>query len=228
LTDGRRDVLLFAANGKAARFSEATVRTMGRSARGVRGMKLNGSRVVSLIVADPFGGVVDESGADLSETPDGVEATDAVEGVDAIEGAEAVEAVEAEVGEGLDILTVSQNGYGKRTKLSAFPRKGRGAQGVIALQTTGRNGPLVAAVPLDASHDIILISDQGTLVRTRAGEIAHVGRNAKGVTLMRIAEGEKLVAVVPVDVDPVAEAEAGVPVGEAAAEAQAGDPAGAA
>jgi DNA gyrase subunit A len=208
LTDGSRDVLLFAANGKAARFSEATVRTMGRSARGVRGMKLNGSRVVSLIVADPYGGVVDESGADLSETPDGVEAVEALEVAEVLEPVEAVEAVEVEAEEGLDILTVSQNGYGKRTKLSAFPRKGRGAQGVIALQTSGRNGPLVAAVPLDARHDIILISDQGTLVRTRAGEIAHVGRNAKGVTLMRVAEGEKLVAVVPVDVDPVVEGEA--------------------
>ena len=98
-----------------------------------------------------------------------------------------------------DILTASENGFGKRTESSEFPRKGRGTQGVIALQTTERNGRLVGAIQLTERHEILLISDQGTLVRTRASEVSQVGRNTQGVTLMRVAEGEKLIAVESID-----------------------------
>ena len=94
-----------------------------------------------------------------------------------------------------DILTASENGYGKRTPAAEYPRKGRGTQGVIALQTSERNGSLVGAIQLTEEHEILLISDQGTLVRTRAAEVSQVGRNTQGVTLMRVAEGEKLCAV---------------------------------
>lgn len=154
LTDGQRDIMLFASNGKAVRFDEASVRAMGRTATGVRGMKLaEGERVVSLIVVD---------------------------------------------GEG-DILTASENGYGKRTVLDEFPKKGRGTQGVIAMKTNARNGALVGAIQLSDHHDVLLISDGGTLVRTRAAEISQVGRNTQGVTLMRLAEGEKLQAIERLD-----------------------------
>ncbi|MBY4595104.1 DNA gyrase subunit A [bacterium BD-1] len=160
LTDGNRNVMLFASNGKAVRFDESEVRPMGRTATGVRGMRLKddgegqAAKVVSMIVVD---------------------------------------------GEG-DILTASENGFGKRTAVSEFPRKGRGTQGVIAMQTSERNGELVGAIQLTEEHEILLISDQGTLVRTRAAEVSQVGRNTQGVTLMRVAEDEKLIAVERVDV----------------------------
>ncbi|MDZ4350734.1 MAG: DNA gyrase subunit A [Xanthomonadaceae bacterium] len=150
LTDGEREVMLFASNGKAVRFAEDEVRAMGRAATGVRGMRLaEGEQVVSLIVLD---------------------------------------------GEG-DILTATANGFGKRTALAEYPRKGRGIQGVIAIQTSKRNGALVGAIQLTEQHEILLISDQGTLVRTRASEISQVGRNTQGVTLMRVAQGETLQAI---------------------------------
>ncbi len=154
LTDGQRDIMLFASNGKAVRFDEGEVRAMGRTATGVRGMRLaEGENVMSLIVVDGDG----------------------------------------------DILTASENGFGKRTAASEYPKKGRGTMGVIALQTSERNGKLIGAVQLAESHDIILISDQGTMVRTRAAEVAQVGRNTQGVTLMRVAADERLIALQPVD-----------------------------
>ena len=154
LSDGSRDIMLFASNGKAVRFGGDTVRPMGRTATGVRGMKLaDGESVVSLIVLD---------------------------------------------GEG-DILTASENGFGKRTVLDEFPKKGRGTQGVIAMKTNERNGALVGAIQLTDHHDVLLISDGGTLVRTPASDISQVGRNTQGVTLMRLAAGEKLQAIERLD-----------------------------
>jgi DNA gyrase subunit A len=151
ITDGSRDVFLFASNGKAVRFAEDEVRPMGRVAHGVRGIRLTDkAHVVSMIVAE---------------------------------------------GEG-DILTATERGFGKRTELSEYPRKGRGTQGVIAIQCSGRNGSLVGAVQLDDAHELMLISNQGTLVRTRAAEIARVGRNTQGVTLIRLPQEENLVGVV--------------------------------
>jgi DNA gyrase subunit A len=101
-------------------------------------------------------------------------------------------------GEG-DILTASERGYGKRTPVEDYPRKGRGTQGVIALQTTERNGKLVGAVQLSDHHEVLLISDGGTLVRTRAAEISQVGRNTQGVTLIKLAKDETLQAVERLD-----------------------------
>ena len=98
-----------------------------------------------------------------------------------------------------DILTASERGYGKRTPVADYPRKGRGTRGVIALKTTERNGRLVGAIQLSDHHEVLLISDGGTLVRTRAAEISQVGRNTQGVTLMRLSEGEALQAVERLD-----------------------------
>jgi DNA gyrase subunit A len=159
LTDGNCDVLLFASSGKAARFAGHEVRPMGRTAYGVRGMRLtDDAHVVSMIVADAQ-----------------------------------MEAV------GCDVLTATERGYGKRTPLSDFPRKGRGSQGVIAIQCSERNGALVAAVATDPRHELMLISDKGTLVRTRVAEVSQVGRNTQGVTLIRLPEDEKLVGVVRIE-----------------------------
>ena len=154
LTGGESDIMLFASNGKAVRFDEASVRSVGRTATGVRGIRLAKDEEVRSLVA------VDGQG---------------------------------------DILTASENGFGKRTSLGEYAKKGRGTQGVIALQTSERNGSLVGAIQLSEHHEVLLISDGGTLVRTRAAEIAQVGRNTQGVTLIRLAQDECLQAIGRVD-----------------------------
>ena len=101
--------------------------------------------------------------------------------------------------EGMQILTVSENGYGKRTRVEDFPVYGRGGQGVIGMQTSDRNGAVVGAVQVKESDEIMLISDKGTLVRTRVVEVSVQGRNTQGVRLIRLKEGEKLVRIEQVD-----------------------------
>ena len=150
ITDGAKEVMMFSDAGKVIRFAESVVREMGRTARGVRGMKLGkGQQVISMLIP--------ESGA--------------------------------------QILTASERGFGKRTPLSKFPRRGRGGQGVIAMGTKGRNGLLIGAIQVQEGEEIMLISDQGTLVRTRVGEVSSLGRNTQGVTLIKLASDETLVGV---------------------------------
>ncbi|RLM27817.1 DNA gyrase subunit A [Brenneria alni] len=150
LTDGSDEVMLFSAEGKVVRFSESAVRSMGRTATGVRGINLQGEdRVVSLIIPR---------------------------------------------GEG-DILTVTQNGYGKRTAVSEYPTKSRATKGVISIKVSERNGKVVGAVQVDAADQIMMITDAGTLVRTRVSEVSIVGRNTQGVTLIRTAEDEHVVGL---------------------------------
>ena len=100
-----------------------------------------------------------------------------------------------------DILTATERGYGKRTELAEYPRKGRGNQGVIGIKCSERNGDLVGAVQIGEQHELMLISNQGTLVRTRAAEVAKVGRNTQGVTLIRLPDDEKLVGLVRLDAE---------------------------
>ena len=171
LTDGTRDIMLFASNGKAVRFAESEVRSMGRTATGVRGIRL--------------------------APGDSSEGDGEGEGEVAQSGAKVVSLIVVD-GDG-DILTASERGYGKRTPVTEYPRKGRGTQGVIALKTTERNGLLVGAVQLSDHHEVLLISDGGTLVRTRAAEISQVSRNTQGVTLMRLAADECLQAIERLD-----------------------------
>jgi DNA gyrase subunit A len=150
LTDGRCDVLLIASSGKAVRFKESDVRAMGRTARGVRGIRLGGGHhVISLIIPQENGYV----------------------------------------------LTASQHGYGKRTHMDEFPVKGRGTQGVIGMQTTRRNGGLIGAVQVFDGDEIMLISNLGTLVRTKADEVSQLGRNTQGVRLINLRGDEHLVGV---------------------------------
>ncbi len=182
LTDGSRDVMLFASNGRTVRFFEDEVRAMGRGASGVRGIRLaEGVDVVSLLVVEHAAeqsGDEDESG----EAADGETLAN--------ESAPSSEVC---------VLTATEHGYGKRTPLSKYPRKGRGIQGVIGIQCSERNGDLVGAVLLEETHEVMLISNQGTLVRTRAAEIACVSRNTQGVTLIRLPSDEALVGVVKVE-----------------------------
>ncbi|MBD8873948.1 DNA gyrase subunit A [Rhodanobacter sp. DHB23] len=184
LTDGNNDVMLFASNGRAVRFAEGEVRVMGRTATGVRGIRLaEGAQVVSLLVVEH---AAEQAGSD-DEAGEADEAEDL-----AGESASPSETY---------VLTATARGYGKRTPLSKYPRKGRGIQGVIGIQCSERNGNLVGVVSLDETHEIMLISDQGTLVRTRAAEIAKVGRIAQGVTLIRLPAEESLVSVVRLDAE---------------------------
>ncbi len=182
LTDGSHDVMLFASNGRTVRFAEGEVRAMGRTAGGVRGIRLGeGAHVVSLLVVEH---AAEQSGDD-DEAPDASEDDTLVD--DAAVSAES------------HVLTATERGYGKRTPLSKYPRKGRGIRGVIGIQCSERNGSLVGAVELGEAHEVMLISNQGTLVRTRASEIAKVGRNTQGVTLIRLPAEEALVGVVAIE-----------------------------
>ncbi|MBH3341936.1 DNA gyrase subunit A [Pseudomonas mendocina] len=177
ITDGAKEVMLFSDAGKVLRFAESKVRTMGRTARGVRGMRLGKDQeLISMLIP--------ESGA--------------------------------------QILTASERGFGKRTGLGKFPRRGRGGQGVIAMVTSERNGKLVGAIQVQNGEEIMLISDQGTLVRTRVDEVSSSGRNTQGVTLIKLAKDETLVGLervqepTPVDEDELVEGEEGAEVAESA------------
>lgn len=150
LTDGNNEIMLFSDAGKVVRFPEAQVRAMGRTATGVRGMKLDATqKVVSLIVPNEEG----------------------------------------------EILTATENGYGKRTALAEYPTKSRATLGVVSIKVSDRNGKVVGAVQVAEEHEIMLISNAGTLVRTRANEVSVIGRNTAGVTLIRTADDEKVVGL---------------------------------
>ena len=155
-------------------------------------------------MADPAEDVQEDDALEAANEP--------AETVEAVaEGAEAIELGQDDA-DTFYILTATENGYGKRTPLVDHPRKGRGTQGVIGIQTTARNGKLVGAVLLRSGDEVLLISDGGTLVRTRAAEISRVGRNTQGVTLMRLSEGETLQALERLDASIDDEEGAGEPV----------------
>ena len=200
LTNGERDIMLFASNGKAVRFDESTVRSMGRTAAGVRGIRLaQGEEDIDVEEIEV------EDGADVAE-------------VDATENNGDARVVSLIVvrGDG-DILTASEHGYGKRTTLDSYPKRGRGSKGVIALKTSRRNGEMVGAIQLTDDQDVLLISDGGTLVRTPSTSISQVGRNTQGVTLIKLADGERLQAIECLDAYLDGEAEDAEVVADAAA-----------
>ena len=170
ITHGDDDIMLFSDAGKVVRFNEKlrdsetgavkldpetgeellALRPMGRTATGVRGIKMpDGQKVVSLIVPRGDGAV----------------------------------------------LTATENGYGKRTPLEDYPAKSRATQGVVSIKVSDRNGKVVGAVQVDENDEIMLISNAGTLVRTRVSEVSTVGRNTQGVRLIRTGENEQLVAL---------------------------------
>lgn len=154
VTTGDCDVMLFSTAGKAVRFNENDVRAMGRTAKGVRGIRMDdGQRLISLIIPQ----------------------------------------------EGGRILSVSENGYGKRTNISEYATKGRGNKGMIFMQASDRNGAMVGAVQVFEGDELMMISDQGTMVRTRTDEISILGRNTQGVRVIRLKEGEHVVGVERID-----------------------------
>ncbi len=174
ITNGENDIMLFSDAGKVVRFNEKVrdsetgeikrdpetgeelyaLRPMGRTATGVRGIKLEGEqKVVSLIVPKSDGA----------------------------------------------ILTITENGYGKRTELAEYPAKSRATKGVVSIKVSERNGPVVGAVQVEEQDEIMLITDSGTLVRTRVNEVSIIGRNTQGVRIIRTAEDEHVVALQRID-----------------------------
>jgi DNA gyrase subunit A len=150
VTDGDSDVMLFSSAGKAVRFNEKDVRAMGRTSRGVRGIRLdNDQAVISMVIPKPEG----------------------------------------------KVLTVSLHGFGKRTIMTEYATKGRGGKGMIAMQCSERNGPVVGAVQVFNGDEIMMISDQGTLVRTRVDEVSLSGRNTQGVRVIRVKNDEHVIGV---------------------------------
>jgi len=157
VTDGKQDILLASNLGKMIRFNEKKVRPMGRTARGVRGIKLSkkDSKVISMMIGK----------------------------------------------EDKTILCLSENGYGKKSRLEDFTLHNRGGQGVIALKTSERNGLMVSASSVTEDDGIMLISDKGTLIRTAINQIPTLSRNTQGVKVISPKDGEKLIEGVPFTID---------------------------
>lgn len=154
ITDGTKDIMLFSDAGKVIRFAENLIRPMGRTARGVRGIRLvEGQSVISLVVAKPEG----------------------------------------------TILTATEFGYGKRTDVEEYRITGRGGQGVISIQVNERNGKVVKAIQVNENDEAMLITDQGTLVRFKVGELSIIGRNTQGVRLINVSSKEHVVGMQRID-----------------------------
>ncbi len=170
VTDGTQDLVIATEQGMTIRFAEDEVRAMGRNARGVNGIKLEG--------ADAVAGLVATDGSDERA-----------------------------------LLTVTRNGYGKRTLLSEYRTQSRYGKGLIDIKTDDRNGPVTAVKAVTADDSLVIMSENGQIMCTRAGEISTVGRNTKGVTVMDVEEGD---AVASVDVLPAASGDEGEDGDEAA------------
>ncbi|WP_425655131.1 DNA topoisomerase (ATP-hydrolyzing) subunit A [Haemophilus sp. HN_Hi07] len=178
ITDGSNEIMLFSSQGRVVRFAENAVRAMGRLATGVRGIKL------ALIndISD------DESAVEIEDISDDNTEASLDLNIDK------VVSLVVPKGEG-EILTATQNGYGKRTQLSEYPTKSRNTKGVISIKVSERNGKVVAATQVEETDQIMLITDAGTLVRTRVSEVSIVGRNTQGVRLIRTADDEHVVSL---------------------------------
>ncbi|AJF05295.1 DNA gyrase subunit A [Geoalkalibacter subterraneus] len=152
LTDGDMDILLASRNGKSIRFHETDVRSMGRTARGVRGM--------------------------------------ALEGDDLVIGMETVTESTAAT-----LVTVTENGYGKRTSLDEYRVQSRGGKGIITIKASERNGKVVDIKLCEEDSDLMFITDRGKVLRTSVGHLSIIGRNTQGVRLMVLEPDERIVAV---------------------------------
>jgi DNA gyrase subunit A len=150
MTSGDDDLLLVSDKGKAIKFHETQVRAMGRTAAGVRGIRMPGSaRVIAAEVAAPEG----------------------------------------------DILIVSANGYGKRTPLSEFRNQGRGGQGVTAIKMVERNGPVACARVVQETDTVMIMSNQGKVIRVPVEQISQLGRATQGVAVMRVYESDQVASL---------------------------------
>jgi len=207
------DVLLTSAKGQAIRFAVGDVRVFkGRDSTGVRGIRLDeGDTVISMAILHHVEAAPDERAAYLkqasairrAQTGEAIEAEGPAEAViDSEEGTEASGSAEltperyAELGAREQfILTVSQRGYGKRSSSYEYRISGRGGKGIAAMVVNDRNGPLVASFPIDASDQIMLVTDGGQLIRTPVDDVRIASRNTQGVRIFRTDADEKVVSV---------------------------------
>ncbi|MBC7953719.1 MAG: DNA gyrase subunit A [Rhodospirillaceae bacterium] len=171
------DVLLATRNGKAIRFTISDVRVFkGRDSTGVRGIRMDGDEVISMSV--------------LRHVVFDMEARDAYQ-----RGELTAEETERMLGDEEIILTVTENGYGKRTSAYEYRITNRGGQGIANIDLTDKNGPVVASFPVNHEDEIMLVSDGGKLIRMPVHDIRVCGRKTQGVMLFRTAEGERVVSV---------------------------------
>ena len=225
------DILLTTALGRCIRFAVDEVRVFaGRDSTGVRGIRLaDGDEVISMAILRAVGATAEERAAYIRHANamrravagEGVEVEDAPVVEDEVED-EAVSALAAlsperiaELGAAEEqILTVSTEGYGKRTSAYEFRRTGRGGQGLLAQDLSRRGGRLAASFPVEEHDEILLVTDQGQLIRTPVTQIRVVGRNSQGVIIFRTTVEEHVVSVErladPGGEDEIQEPEAGV------------------
>jgi len=178
LTDGQQIVFLASHDGQAIRFDENDVRSMGRNATGVRGMHLDTNDYI----------------VGMATTPKPGAATPKVEG-------EVVDVAK----KGTLILSVTENGYGKRTPADEYRLQGRGGSGVINVKTTERNGKVVGISQVEDKSEVMLISQYGKIIRIESKYIRESGRSAQGVRLLQIEPGDRVAAavVIPPEEEPV-------------------------
>ena len=195
------DVLLATRNGKAIRFEATAVREFqSRTSTGVRGITLQkGDEVISLSILKGFAATTDEREAYLRAAP-----WKENENAPTLPPERMAEFAEAEE----FILTVTANGYGKRTSAFEYRRTNRGGQGITNIETSQRNGCVVASFPAHNGEQLMLVTDQAKLIRTTVGDIRIAGRNTQGVTIFRVAEGEHVVSAARIDEEEEPENEA--------------------
>jgi len=152
LTDGNRDLILASSNGKSIRFPETNIRSMGRTARGVRGITLD---------------------------PD-----DEIVGLQSVTDSTA-----------MALVTITENGYGKRTDIAEYRVQSRGGKGIITIKTSQRNGRVVAIRMVDEDSDLMFITNRGKMLRTKVRNIRAIGRNTQGVRMMVLEADEFIVSV---------------------------------
>ena len=167
LTEGNRDCIICTKEGMAIRFKEDDARVMGRTARGVRAITLDENDEVVNIVTVP------------EELPEG----------------RASLGDDAEAANVYSLLTICQNGYGKRTLVTEYRLQSRGGKGVIDVKTEGRNGPVVGTCRVTDDEHAMIITTGGKVIRVRAKDISLIGRNTMGVSLVGLSEGEAVAAV---------------------------------
>ncbi|MGN6620896.1 MAG: DNA gyrase subunit A [Sphingomonas sp.] len=195
------DVLLATRAGKAIRFSATDVREFqSRTSTGVRGISLaKDDAVISLSILGGFAATTEERDAYLKAAPwkeGDREVTLDADRMRAFEEAEEF------------ILTVTANGYGKRTSAYEYRRTNRGGQGITNIVTSDRNGAVVASFPAHNGEQLMLVTDQAKLIRTTVGDIRVAGRNTQGVTIFRVADNEHVVSAAKIDEEEEPENEA--------------------
>jgi DNA gyrase subunit A len=192
LTEGD-DVLLATRNGKAIRFMATDVREFqSRDSQGVRGVRLaQGDEVISMSILHRVGTTQDEREAYLKCPPwrerEDVECTLPPERYAELQENEQF------------ILTITENGYGKRSSAYEYRRTNRGGQGITNIDTSERNGCVVASFPARQGEALMLVTDQGKMIRTTVGDIRVMGRNTQGVTIFRVGENEHVVSVAKIE-----------------------------